>query len=138
MGLILDSSVVVAAERKGLSAAELLENLRATIGPETIAVSTISVMELEHGIRRAGDATQAERRRRFLGDVFAAVPAYPLTFAIARRAGRIDGESRQKGITIPFQDLVIGATALGFDYAVVATGNIRHFQLIPGLAVVQL
>jgi tRNA(fMet)-specific endonuclease VapC len=137
MGLILDSSVVVAAERKGLSAAELLYSIRAIIGPETIALSTISVMELEHGIWRARDAAQAERRRRFLEDVFAAVPAYPLTFDIARRAGRIDGESRRNGITIPFQDLVIGVTALGFDYAV-ATGNIRHFQLIPGLTVVQL
>ena len=68
---------------------------------------------------------------------FAAVPAYPLTFEIARRAGRIDGESRREGITIPFQDLVIGVTAPGFGYAV-ATGNIRHFQLIPGLAVVPL
>jgi len=91
MGLILDSSVVVAAERKGLSSAELLENIRATVGPETIALSTIGVMELEHGIWRAKDAAQAERRRRFLDDVFAAVPAYPLTFEIARRAGRIDG-----------------------------------------------
>jgi predicted nucleic acid-binding protein len=86
---------------------------------------------------RVRDAAQAERRRRFLNDVFAAVPAYPLTFEIARRAGRIDGESRQQGITIPFQDLVIGVTALGFDYAV-ATANIRHFQLIRSLAVVQL
>jgi tRNA(fMet)-specific endonuclease VapC len=137
MGLILDSSVVVATERRGLSAAELLYSIRVTVGPETIALSTVSVMEMEHGIWRARDAAQAERRRRFLDDVFAAVPAYPLTFDIARRAGRIDGESRQRGITIPFQDLVIGVTALGFDYAV-ATGNIRHFQLIPDLAVVQL
>jgi predicted nucleic acid-binding protein len=93
MGLILDSSVVVAAERKGLSAAELLYSIRVIVGPEMIALSTISVMELEHGIWRARDAAQAERRRRFLEDVFAAVPAYPLTFDIARRAGRIDGES---------------------------------------------
>jgi predicted nucleic acid-binding protein len=50
MGLILDSSVVVAAERKGLSTAELLYNVRVIVGPETIALSTISVMELEHGI----------------------------------------------------------------------------------------
>jgi len=137
MGLILDSSIIVAAQRKGQSAVELLENLRATIAPETIALSTIIVMELEHGIWRARDTAQAERRQRFLDNVFAAVPAYPLTFEIARRAGRIEGESRQRGVTIPFQDAVIGVTAPGFDYAV-ATANIRHFQLIPGLAVVPL
>jgi predicted nucleic acid-binding protein len=38
---------------------------------------------------------------------------------------------------IPFQDLVIGATALEFDCAV-ATHNARHFQMIPHLVVKQL
>ena len=56
---------------------------------------------------------------------------------IARRAARIDGESRRRGVVIPFQDLVIGVTALEFDYAV-ATANVRHFQMIPGLVVKQL
>lgn len=134
MGLILDSSAVIAGERKGQSAADLLADMRAILGPEAIALATVSVIELEHGIWRAKDATQAERRQKFFDDLFAAVPIYPLTFGIARRAARIDGESRQKGIVIPFQDLVIGATALEFDYAV-ATANVRHFQMIPGLVV---
>ncbi len=45
---------------------------------------------------------------------------YPFT-------GRIDGEQEAKGVKIPFQDLLIGATALELDYAVV-TGNLRHFR----------
>jgi predicted nucleic acid-binding protein len=40
------------------------------------------------------------------------IPTYPLTFEIARRAARIDGESKRGGVVIPFQDLIIGATAL--------------------------
>lgn len=64
----------------------------------------------------------------------AAVPVYPLTFEIARRVARIDGESKQKGIAIPFQDLVIRVTALEFGFAV-ATINVRHFKMIPGLVV---
>jgi len=47
---------------------------------------------------------------------------------------RIDGESQRRGVVIPFQDLIIGFTALEFDYAV-ATANVRHFQIIPGLVV---
>ena len=78
------------------------------------------MIELEHGIWRAKDAAQAERRRRFFDDLFAAVPSYPLTFEIARRAARVDGEARRQGVVIPFQDLVIGVTALEFDYAVAA------------------
>jgi predicted nucleic acid-binding protein len=58
----------------------------------------------------------------------------PLTFEIARRAARVDGEAKRQGAVIPFQDLVIGVTALEFDYAV-ATHNVRHFQMIPNLTV---
>jgi predicted nucleic acid-binding protein len=52
-------------------------------------------------------------------------------------AGKIDGEQQAQGIRIPFQDLLIGATALDLGYAVV-TGNPRHFQMIPGLTVISL
>ena len=95
------------------------------------------MIELEHGIWRARDAAQADRRQKFFNDLFASVPIYPLTLDIARRAARIDGESRRKGAVIPFQDLVIGVTALEFDYAV-ATANVRHFRLIPNLVVRQI
>jgi len=137
MGLILDSSAVIAGERKGQTAAELLADLRTAFGPDAIALATVSVIELEHGIWRAKDAAQTERRRKFFEDLFAAVPTYPLTFDIARRAARIDGETKRRGVVIPFQDLVIGATTLEFDYGV-ATHNVGHFQMIPDLVVKQL
>ena len=59
---------------------------------------------------------------------------HPMTLEIAQLAGRIEGEQAAKGISIDFEDLVIGATALhlGFD---VATINVKHFQRIPGLKV---
>jgi predicted nucleic acid-binding protein len=137
MGLILDSSAAIAGERKDRSAVDVLTSIRAAVGPEEIALSTVSVIELEHAVWRAKNPQQVSRRRRFLDDLFASVAIYPLTFDIARLAARIDGESRQKGITIPFQDLVIGVTALEFGYAV-ATANLRHFKMIPGLVVKQL
>jgi predicted nucleic acid-binding protein len=97
----------------------------------------ISVIELEHGIWRAKDAAQASARQKFMNDLFQAVPVHPLTFEIGRLAARIGGEAQSKGASIPFQDLVIGATALQFNYAV-ATLNVRHFQMIPGLVVKSL
>jgi predicted nucleic acid-binding protein len=71
------------------------------LGSEAIALTAVSVIELEPGIWRAKDTEQAERRRRFFEDLFAAVPIHPLTFEIARRAARIDGESRRIGAVIP-------------------------------------
>jgi hypothetical protein len=73
----------------------------------------VSLIDLEHGIWRAKDAGQTARRRQFFEDLFAAVPICHLTFAFARRAGRIDGESRRRGVVIPFQDLVIGVNCAG-------------------------
>jgi predicted nucleic acid-binding protein len=60
-----------------------------------------------------------------------------VTVPIALRAGQIDGHSQGKGVRIPLSDLLIGASAVELDYAA-GTANVRHFQLIPGLIVIQL
>jgi predicted nucleic acid-binding protein len=62
---------------------------------------------------------------------------HPITVAIARRIGRIEGEQAALGVAIAFEDLAIGVTALelGFD---IATLNIRHFRVIPDLNVMRL
>ena len=61
----------------------------------------------------------------------------PITFQIAELAGRLDGQQAAKGIALPFEDLMIGATALSIDFHVL-TLNLRHFQLIQGLVVLTL
>ena len=55
---------------------------------------------------------------------------------VARLAGRIEGDQAAHGVTIAFEDLLIAATALQLGFGVV-TGNVRHFEQIPGLKVVQ-
>jgi len=62
---------------------------------------------------------------------------HPVTVEIAELAGRIEGEQASHGVSIAFEDLLIGTTALHLGYAVV-TINVRHFQVIPGLTVLQL
>jgi tRNA(fMet)-specific endonuclease VapC len=62
---------------------------------------------------------------------------HPVTLEIARLAGQIEGEQAALGISIPFEDLLIGTTALYLGYGVV-TLNVRHFRLIPNLTVVDL
>ncbi len=52
-------------------------------------------------------------------------------------AGKLDAEQQSRGVVIPFADLLIGATALSLDYSVLTT-NLRHFERIPGLALLQL
>jgi predicted nucleic acid-binding protein len=134
---MLDSTAAVSAERQGKNARQLLESVALETGDDGIAVSVVSVLELAHGITRADTPGRRERRQRFLDELLAGVPIQPVTVPIALRAGQIDGQSQAKGIRIPLSDLLIGASALELGYGV-GTANVRHFQLIPGLNVIQL
>jgi predicted nucleic acid-binding protein len=134
VGLILDSSAAVAAERQGMNAKQLLLSIQAQTGDDDVAVSVITLLELAHGIVRSDTPQRHEKRQRFLEELMSVLPPHGITAAVALRAGRIDGHSQAKGLRIPLSDLLIGATALQLGYAV-ATHNPRHFGMIPDLAV---
>jgi predicted nucleic acid-binding protein len=134
---MLDSTAAVAAERQGKNARQLLEAVALETGDEGIALSVATVPELAHGITRADTSERRQRRQRFLDELLTGVPIQPITVPIALRAGQIDGQSRANGVSIPLSDLLIGASALELGYNV-GTANIRHFQMIPGLNVIQL
>ena len=132
MGLILDSSVLIAGERRGETVRQVIDRVRAACGDAESALSVVSIVELTHGIYRAKTDIDRKRRETFVQELSRDMIVHPVTLEIARLAGRIEGEQAARGIAIDFEDLVIGATALepGFD---VATINVRHFQRIPGL-----
>jgi predicted nucleic acid-binding protein len=129
--------VVIVAEREAKPVSSLLSTLEQEHGETEIVLSSITVIELEHGLHRAHTVEQARTRRNYLDTVFAAIPVEPFTRDMAQIAAKVDAEARQLGRTIPFADLLIGATALHFGYSV-GTRNLRHFQIIPNLAVLQL
>jgi tRNA(fMet)-specific endonuclease VapC len=137
MGLVLDSGVLIAAERDAKPVSELLAALVQDVGETEIVLSSITVIELEHGLHRARTVEQARTRREYLDTVFASIPVESFIREMAQIAARIDAEARHAGRTIPFADVLIGVTALYFDYAI-GTRNLRHFQMIPNLKVVQL
>ncbi len=136
MGLILDSSVLIDAERQTRPVSDLLAAIRTAFGVADILVSAVSVIELEHGIWRANTPEIAQRRRIYIEEVFAAIPVQPFTKEMGQLAAKIDVESRQAGVVIPFADLQIGVTAVHLSCAI-ATRNIRHFRMIPNLVVKQ-
>jgi tRNA(fMet)-specific endonuclease VapC len=135
VGLILDSSVLIAAGRRGHTVRQILEQIQANHGEIDIGLSVLTIAELIHGAYRAKADTDKRRRLTFIDRMCSDVPVHPVTVEMARVVGRIAGEQAASGMVIPFEDLVIGVTALelGFD---VYTLNIRHFQLIPTLKVV--
>jgi predicted nucleic acid-binding protein len=137
VGLILDSSVVIASERRGEAPAQLVELAIGLAGNQEAALSSVGLTELVHGIYRAATPQMRIRRQSFIDELRIALTIYPYTAETALLAGRIDGEQTARGTIIPFADLLIGATALSLGYSVL-TNNARHFRLIPGLNVILL
>jgi tRNA(fMet)-specific endonuclease VapC len=135
MGLILDSSVVIFAERRGHTVEKLLSDVLNASADQDAALSSVGLTELIHGIYRAKNPEVRARRELFLDELLHDLTVYPYTRETALLAGRIDGEQAARGVVIPFPDLLIGATALSLGFSVLTT-NMRHFRLIPGLEIV--
>src|ERR1017187_1891493 len=135
MGLILDSSVVIAAERRGDTVEQLIEQIVKATGDQEAALSAIGLTELIHGIYRANTPEVCLRRESFISELLADLTVYPFSKETALLAGKLDGDQQSRGMVIPFGDLLIGATALSLGYSVL-TANLRDFQRIPGLKVV--
>jgi predicted nucleic acid-binding protein len=137
MGLILDSSVLIATERQGSNARQMLTAIAGKIGETDVGISVVTLIELAHGAARADNPKRKASRHNFIAELLTAMPIYPVTVSLALRAGQLDGENQSRGIRVPLSDLLIGVTALELGYNV-GTANLRHFRQVPGLSVTQL
>jgi len=115
----------------------LLRSIKETTGQTGVAISAITVIELAHGVWRADTPERAEKRRIYLQEVYAAIKVEAFTKEMGELAARIDAEGKKAGSVIPFADLQIGVTALELRHAI-ATRNVRHFAMIPGLQITPL
>ncbi len=135
MGILLDSSILIYAERRQQSVLHLLERVESRFGDVPIGISVITVAELIHGAYRAQTDVQRLKRLAFIDRLCRRLPVHSFTIHLARTLGRIEAQESVRGNVLPFEDLAIGVTALhlGFD---VVTRNERHFERIPGLRVI--
>jgi predicted nucleic acid-binding protein len=62
LGVVLDSSVLIDAERRKLTAAEAVESVQKIIGEVPVVLSALTVAEVGHGIYRANTPEIRERR----------------------------------------------------------------------------
>lgn len=137
LGLVLDSSVLIAAERRNLTPAQAIEDVVKTVGAVPIILSSLTVAEIGHGIYRANTPEIRDRRRAFLDELKATIPIHPITEATAEIIARIGGEQASRGINLPFADLIIGSCALELGYAI-GTDNLRDFKRIPDLRIISV
>ena len=117
---VVDTSVLVDVLRGSRNAAAWLSGLEAVP-----ACSEVTRTEVLRGLRSAErDATE-----RLLG----ALRWIPVDEAVSRRAGELGRKHRRSHTGLATADLLIASTAqlLG---AQLATGNVRHYPMFPGLA----
>jgi predicted nucleic acid-binding protein len=66
MGLMLDSSVVIGAERRKYKPDQLIEELTNEFRDQPLAISAIALTEIVHAIARAPDLERRLRREAFI------------------------------------------------------------------------
>lgn len=135
MGLVLECSPVIAAERRKQPVPEFIGSIFVAHGSVELSLSAVTVAEPVHGIYRSRTVEAGQRWRQYIEELLSLVPVHPVTDRTAWLVGRIEGQEAAKGNVLPFSDLMIAAAAMEQGYAVL-TINLRHFQKIPGLTVI--
>ncbi len=115
---LLDTSVIIDAlnnkrERKTL----LLEMLEAG---HTLACCPINITEVYAGMR----PTEEAETENFLYSL----QLFPTTWPVAKLAGELKRDYKQKGISLNLADLIIAATALHNNLTLL-TDNIKDFPM---------
>lgn len=134
MGLLIDSTLLIRAERNRQTPEDLVAELMERWGDPELGISVMSAGELFHGCWRADTPARRASRGEFVETMLAAIPAVPVTLAVARVFGEIDARLSEGGRRLPTSDLLVASTALSRGDEIV-TGDLRHFHRIPGLVV---
>lgn len=132
MGLILDTSALVAWEKQGDSEAAWQSPLLDT----TVTMPAIVWAECLAGVRLADSVKRAATRRARLEAVRQAIGVQPFTAVMAEHYAAIYAELSAAGRLIPANDIAVAATARSLEYGVlIGPDDEKHFRAIPDLEV---
>ena len=132
MALVVDSSVFISLERRGLSSADI----RLIVPDESLTIASVTAAELLTGVHRAAGSGRRETRASFVESVLGLVRVVPFDLAVARTLARIWADLAAAGTPIGQYDMLVAATALTHGYDVL-TDNVREFRRVAGLTVIQ-
>jgi predicted nucleic acid-binding protein len=132
MGALIDSSVLIAAERGTLDLQSILEGY----GHVDFSVAAITASELLHGVHRADSEERRSRREAFVESLLSRIPVIAFDLIAARAHARLWARLAAQGASIGTHDLLIAATAMARGLEVV-TRDERSFPRIDGLDLVR-
>ncbi len=130
MGLIVDTNVFIAFERRGR-----VIDLSPWEPSEAVFISAVTVSELLMGVHRADNEARRNRRSAFVEAVIGGIPALSFTTEVARVHAGICADLARRGQLIGAHDLIIAATAIHHKLSLL-TDNRSEFSRVPGLTVI--
>ncbi len=127
MGLMLDTNVFIYSERSD-------ESIDFSKWEEygDVYISAITVSELLVGVHYANSDARKTRRSAFVESVIAKMPVLSFSTEEARVHAGIFASLAKQGQMIGAHDLIIAATAIVHNCAVL-TENLSEFERVPGL-----
>lgn len=132
MGLVIDTSALIAAERHPAAR----HSLSSSLGAETVALPAIVYAELLAGVQLADSERRAAARRAKIEALTARVPVVEFGMAVAARWAELFAALHRDGALIPSNDLAVAASALHLGFGVlVGPAGEAHFRRVPGLRV---
>jgi len=135
VGLVIDTSALVAAERAGAD----WERALAGVGDEVVALPAIVYAELLVGVELADDGGRAAARRARIDALASRVSLVEFGAEVAAQWARLFAALSRAGTPIPANDLAVAATALSLEFGVlVGPRDEGHFRVVPALRVVTL
>ena len=128
--LILDTTVLVAAERGGAALDGVIDDA------DDAAIAAITAAELLVGVELA-DRRRRAGREAFVADVLGTLPVEEYDLATARAHARLLATVRRRGKPRGVHDLIIAATAVATGREIV-TADARGFADLPDVVVREL
>lgn len=130
MAILLDTSVIIEAERQHLLPTDFLATL-----PQPAALAAITVAELLTGVERALPSVLRQQREAFAEGIISHTTVLPYDLATARVHAHLSAQLAAQGRQVGTHDMQIAATAIAYGYSVL-THNLRDFRRIPGVVVI--
>ena len=130
MGILIDASVLIDAERGNLDLASRIKGRE----EEEFYLSVITASELLHGVWRAADSKVRTKRSAFVEAILERFSILSIDLSVARIHAQLWAELSTKGIPMGPHDTWLSAICIAHGYTLV-TGNIREFKKVPGLIV---
>lgn len=131
MGLILDSSVLIAAEKGRFDLPKLFSHH----AEAEFFIAAVTASELLHGVERAQPAPRKKTRSAYVEGILTQLETIDFDLAVARRHAALWAALEKAGKMIGAYDLLIAASALQYDY-MLATLNVAEFGHVSTLKLV--